>query len=302
MDPERPPLRLVVLASGNGSNLQAVLDACKDAEFGAGVVAVVSDRPEAFALERASHSGLPAIALPCIKGSPRTAYDSALADAVSGYQPDFILLLGWMRILSTAFLSRFPGQVVNLHPALPGTFPGTHAIERALEAFRAGTIPHTGVMTHFVPDEGVDSGPAILTAEVPILPADTLASLEARIHSTEHRLILETIKSLGYKLSTEPQRRREEKRDLEMKGIFNFLIFLFFFFLPHLLCVSVPNFSIFSWPKAFLPRLLCGSVPQNPYLYFFGLILVFSSSLCLFAQIPSLIPGAKHARSVDFCI
>jgi phosphoribosylglycinamide formyltransferase-1 len=144
--------------------------------------------------------------MPFIKGSMRTAHDTTLAETAAAFQPDFILLLGWMRVLSTAFLSRFPGQVVNLHPALQGTFPGTHAIERALEAYRAGTIQRTGVMTHFVPDEGVDSGPVILTAQVSILPGDTLASLEARVHSTEHRLILETLKNLLHK--DKPQRHR----------------------------------------------------------------------------------------------
>ena len=189
-------LRLVVLASGNGSNLQAVLDACAESSLGAAVVTVISDKPDAYALERATLADIPAIARPLIKGNSRIDYDTRLADTVTAFQPDFILLLGWMRILSTAFLSHFPGRVVNLHPALPGTFPGTHAIERALAAYRAGTIQHTGVMTHFVPDEGVDSGPAILTALVPILPDDTLAALEARVHSTEHRLIVETVNIL----------------------------------------------------------------------------------------------------------
>ncbi|OHD22556.1 MAG: phosphoribosylglycinamide formyltransferase [Spirochaetes bacterium GWB1_59_5] len=212
MEQARPPLRLVVLASGNGSNLQIVIDACSGGsglgqEFGAIAVAVCSDKPGSLALERARGAGIPAVAVPSAKGQARADYDMALADTVSVYQPDFILLLGWMRILSTAFLSRFPGQVVNLHPALPGAFAGTRAIERALEAYRDGTITETGVMTHFVPDEGVDSGPTILTAKVPILPDDTLASLEARVHTAEHRLILETIKRLKYMFCTETQRR-----------------------------------------------------------------------------------------------
>lgn len=207
-----PPLRLVVLASGNGSNLQAVIDACRggtgvEQEFGATVAAVCSDKPDSSALERARRASIPAVAVPSAKVLARAEYDTVLADAVSAYRPDFILLLGWMRILSTAFLSRFPGRVVNLHPALPGTFPGTHAIERALDAYHTGTIRQTGVMTHFVPDEGVDSGPAILTVNVPILPDDTLATLEARIHSAEHRLILETIKSLNFIFCTETQGR-----------------------------------------------------------------------------------------------
>lgn len=197
-EPARPPLRLVVLASGNGTNLQAVLDACAEPSLGASVVAVLSDKPDAFALERACRADVPTIVLPFIKGNSRIDYDTKLAETVAACQPDFILLLGWMRILSAAFLSRFPGKVVNLHPALPGSFPGTHAIDRALEAYRAGTIQHTGVMTHFVPDEGIDSGPTILTAEVSILPDDTLATLETRIHSAEHRLIVETVMSLVY--------------------------------------------------------------------------------------------------------
>lgn len=188
--------RLVVLASGNGSNLQAVLDATASGSVSAHVVAVFSDKPDAYALERARRSGVPAIGMPFGKGQARSDYDAALADAVSAYEPYYVLLLGWMRILSSAFLSRFQGRVVNLHPALPGTFPGTHSIERALEAYRAGAIAVTGAMTHFVPDEGVDSGPVIASAEVGISPDDDLGSLEARMHETERRLVIETVSGL----------------------------------------------------------------------------------------------------------
>lgn len=188
--------RLVVLASGNGSNLQAVLDACTSGVIKARVIAVFSDRPTAPALDRARAAGIQAIALPSSAGQTRGDYDSALADQVLACQPDFVMLLGWMRLLSNAFLERFPGMVVNLHPALPGTFPGTHAIERALESFRAGTTRETGVMTHFVPDEGVDSGPVIRVAKVPIDAGDTLEELETRVHDAEHRIIIETIESL----------------------------------------------------------------------------------------------------------
>jgi len=190
------PLRLVVLASGNGSNLQVVIDACASRKIGARVVAIISDRPSATALERARAAGIPAIALPVATGQSRRDYDTALADAVSAHEPDLIMLLGWMRLLSGAFLARFSGTVVNLHPALPGTFPGTHAIERALAAFQAGAIPHTGVMTHFVPDEGVDSGPVIRVETVPIYPGDALEDLETRVHAVEHRIVLETLESL----------------------------------------------------------------------------------------------------------
>jgi phosphoribosylglycinamide formyltransferase-1 len=191
-------MRIVVLASGSGTNLQALIDAAgaRGSLPGVRVAAVISDKPEAFALERARRAGIPAVALPFTRGTPRPAYDGALASAVADYRPDFVLLLGWMRILTSAFLARFPGAVVNLHPALPGTFPGTHSIERALAAFKNGEIAATGVMTHFVPDEGVDSGPVISLTTVAIMPDDDLASLEARVHDAEHALVVETVRSL----------------------------------------------------------------------------------------------------------
>jgi len=188
-------LRVVVLASGEGTNLQALIDATRDPATslpGVRVVAVISDRPGARALERAAEAGIPALPLPRPRGSERGAYDEALADAVAAYEPDLVFLLGWMRLLTDAFLSRFPGRVANLHPALPGAFPGVRAIERALAAYRSGAVAGTGVMTHLVPDEGVDSGPVILAEAVPIEPDDDLASLEARVHAAERRLVVAT--------------------------------------------------------------------------------------------------------------
>jgi len=111
-------------------------------------------------------------------------------------QPDYVVLAGWIRILTSSFLSHFPNRVVNLHPALPDTFPGTHAIERAFEAYGRGEIEHTGVMVHLVPDEGVDNGPVLATEIVPINTDDTLETLEARVHETEHTLLVKTIKTL----------------------------------------------------------------------------------------------------------
>jgi formyltetrahydrofolate-dependent phosphoribosylglycinamide formyltransferase len=126
----------------------------------------------------------------------RRAYDEKLAQAVLAYQPDWVVLAGWMRLLSSAFLRQFPGRVINLHPALPGAFPGTHAIERALEAHHRGEITHTGVMVHLVPDEGVDSGPVLAQTMVPINPEDVLETLEARIHLAEHDLLVQTLGAL----------------------------------------------------------------------------------------------------------
>ncbi len=188
--------RLVVLVSGNGSNLQAVLDGCASGELDAQVVAVISDRPEAFGLERARRANIAAIAQPKLVTQDRATYDVELAARIASFDPDWIVLAGWMRLLSANVLDRFPGQVVNLHPALPEAFPGTHAIERAFSAYQRGEIEHTGVMVHLVPDEGVDSGPVLAKEVVCIQPNDTLETLAARMHATEHRLLVTTLNSL----------------------------------------------------------------------------------------------------------
>jgi len=188
--------RLVVLISGNGSNLQALLDASATGELPAQVVAVFSNRVEAYGLERARQAGVPALVIPKKRDQDRRAYDEMLASAVSDAQPDWIVLAGWMRLLSSAFLDHFPGRVVNLHPALPGAFPGVNAIERAFAAFQRGEITRTGVMVHLVPDEGVDSGPVLAQAELPINPNDTIDTLSARIHALEHRLLVQTLARL----------------------------------------------------------------------------------------------------------
>ena len=188
--------RLVVLISGHGSNLQALLDACASGELNAAVVAVISNRSEAFGLERARQTGIPALVLTKLKDQDRNTYDARLADLVLAYQPDWVVLAGWMRLLSMSFLSHFPNRVVNLHPALPGAFPGTEAIARAFEAYQRGEIQSTGVMTHLVPDEGVDAGPVLAQIELPITPQDTLETLSERVHQAEHQLLVQTLQQL----------------------------------------------------------------------------------------------------------
>ena len=164
------------------------------------IVAVISDRPGAFGLERARQAGIPAVCLPFapFRGQPdaRHDYDRALADTVAGFRPDWIVLAGWMRLLSRAFLDRFSDQVVNLHPAQPGAFPGTARHRTGLRAFQQGQISDTGVMVHLVPDEGVDDGPVLVWEAVPIMIDDTLADLQARIHAVEHRLLPDTLRRL----------------------------------------------------------------------------------------------------------
>ncbi|MGQ9585799.1 MAG: phosphoribosylglycinamide formyltransferase [Anaerolineae bacterium] len=192
-------MRLAVLISGFGSNLQAILDAVRDGRLaGAEVAVVVSNRASAYGLERARQAGVPtevhALRPYLQDGRGRRAYDRDLACLLRRYGAEWVVLAGWMHVLSDAFLSRFPQRVINLHPALPGEFPGTHAIERAWEAYKRGDIQRTGVMVHLVPDEQVDAGPVLLQEEVPILPDDTLETLEARIHQVEHRLLVEAVR------------------------------------------------------------------------------------------------------------
>jgi formyltetrahydrofolate-dependent phosphoribosylglycinamide formyltransferase len=189
--------RLAVLISGNGSNLQAILDAIRMKVLDAQVVLVVSNRHAAYGLERAAKAGVPthyhALKPYREAGRTRQEYDADLAQIVAASAPDYVVLAGWMHILSDAFLRHFPYRVVNLHPALPGKFPGAHAIEEAFAAFQRGEIKHTGVMVHLVPDEQVDRGPVILTAEAPIYPTDTLETLENRMHQTEHRVLVQAL-------------------------------------------------------------------------------------------------------------
>ena len=187
---------LVVLISGHGSNLQAILDACASGELNAQVVAVIANKSDAFGLERARRSNVTAIAKPKPRDQDRRVYDAELAELAASFQPNWIVLAGWMRVLSSAFLDRFPQRVINLHPALPGTFPGTHAIERAYEAYQRGEIDRTGVMVHLVPDEGIDNGPVLAEEAVPIFSDDTLATLETRLHQVEHALLVSSLKAL----------------------------------------------------------------------------------------------------------
>jgi formyltetrahydrofolate-dependent phosphoribosylglycinamide formyltransferase len=202
--PHRHLTRLVVMASGTGSNLQAILDACARHELDAEVVAVVSDKDNAYALKRAADAGVPSVHVGRHAGEERADYDARLADIVAGFAPDIVVLAGWMRILTTSFLGWFPDRVINLHPALPGELPGAHAIERAWHEALAGERTRTGVMVHRVPDEGVDEGPVLSTVEVPIRIDDTLETLQVRIHAAEHTLLVDTLRRLTSSTAHQP--------------------------------------------------------------------------------------------------
>jgi formyltetrahydrofolate-dependent phosphoribosylglycinamide formyltransferase len=144
--------------------------------------------------------GIPVVYFPLAPytraGRSREDYDADLAAIVQTFNVSWVVMAGWMHVLSDALLSRFPSRVINLHPALPGTFPGTDAIERAYKAYQRGEIDHTGVMVHLVPGEAVDAGPVVAQEVVPIDPQDSLDQLEARIHAVEHRLLVGAVRQL----------------------------------------------------------------------------------------------------------
>ncbi|CAG8477540.1 11011_t:CDS:1 [Acaulospora morrowiae] len=188
--------RIIVLISGNGTNLQAIIDAVQSGTLDCKIELVVSNKESAYGLTRAAQANISTLVFPLKPykdaGKPRVEYDVDLAKKIMSYNPELIILAGWMHILSKDFLEYFNGNIINLHPALPGKFDGAHAIERAYEAFKRNEITNTGVMVHKVIPE-VDKGQPLLIEEVPIFESDTLDDLEKRIHSVEHRLIVRGI-------------------------------------------------------------------------------------------------------------
>jgi phosphoribosylglycinamide formyltransferase-1 len=190
-DPGVSDYRIVVLASGNGTNLQAILDSLHGRD-GIAVVGVGSDKREARALRRAREAEVPTSVFPREEFADRVARDGVMGDWVEGLEPDLIVLAGYMQLLSPEFVGRFRDRIVNVHPALLPAFPGLDAIGQALEA----GVDVTGVTVHFV-DEGVDTGPPILQREVPVPPARDREELENALHAVEHELYPEAIRMLA---------------------------------------------------------------------------------------------------------
>ncbi len=184
--------RIVVLASGGGTNLQAILDQLHGGEEGIEVAGVGSDKPDAMALERAGKAGVETAAFPGSEYEDRAARDQALGDWIEGRKPDLVVLAGYMQLLSPGFVARFRNRVINVHPALLPAFPGIDALQQAID--HGAKI--TGVTVHFV-DEGVDSGPIIVQRPVPIAPSRDWDETEKAIHATEHALLPETIRMLA---------------------------------------------------------------------------------------------------------
>jgi phosphoribosylglycinamide formyltransferase-1 len=182
------PARLVVLVSGAGTNLQALIDACADPAYGARVVAVGADREEIEGLARAERTGIPTFVRRLGDFSDRETWDRALADSVAGFEPDLIVLAGFMKLVSDDFLARFEGRVVNTHPALSPSFPGTQGPAEALEY----GVKVTGC-TLFVVDGGVDSGPIVAQEAVPVEDHDDVDSLHERIKVAERAMLVASV-------------------------------------------------------------------------------------------------------------
>lgn len=182
-------LRLGVLASGRGSNLQAIIDASKKGEIQATVEVVISDNAGAYALERARSAGIPAVYINPKNFSTKTQYEEAVLDVLKSFRVELVCLAGYMRLVGTNILKFYPNRVLNIHPALLPAFPGLHAQERAWEY----GVRFSGCTVHFV-DEGMDTGPIILQAVVPVLPDDTPETLAERILEQEHILYPKAIK------------------------------------------------------------------------------------------------------------
>ncbi len=182
-------LALGVLASGRGSNLQAILDACARPGFPARVVVVISDRERALALERARAAGVEALWLNPKDFADRETYDLALVHELRARAVGLMCHAGWMRILSPAYIRAFAGHALNIHPSLLPAFPGLHAQRQALEH----GVKVAGATVHFA-DEGVDTGPIVLQAAVPVESGDTEETLSARILAEEHRIYPEAIR------------------------------------------------------------------------------------------------------------
>jgi len=176
-------LPIVVLISGNGSNLQAIIDAVNRGELPAVIRAVISNRPQARGLERAQRAGIPTLVIDHRRFNDRESFDAALQEAIDGYGPALVVLAGFMRILSPPFVRHYHGRMLNVHPSLLPAFRGLDTHRRALAA---GVAEH-GLSIHFVTDE-LDGGPVIIQQKVPILPGDDAVSLAARVQDAEHRL------------------------------------------------------------------------------------------------------------------
>lgn len=174
---------IVVLISGNGSNLQAIIDACKQKQINGTIRAVFSNKADAFGLKRARDAHIPAHALEASQFASREAFDRELVQEIDAYAPDVVVLAGYMRILSPGFVSHYSGRLLNIHPSLLPKYPGLHTHRQVLEN---GDEEH-GTSVHFVTDE-LDGGPVILQAKIPVFDGDDEDDITERVQSQEHAI------------------------------------------------------------------------------------------------------------------
>jgi len=186
-----PNKKIVVLISGSGSNLQAFIEAQKEVGFGGEIVAVFSNKPEAFGLGRAKKAGIPAVSIHHKDYPSREAFDQVLTQKINRYQPDIIVLAGFMRILSANFVAEFHGRLLNIHPSLLPKYTGLHTYKRVLES----QDEYHGTSVHFVTEE-LDGGPIVAQARTKILKNDTEEALVKRILALEHQLYPAVVKML----------------------------------------------------------------------------------------------------------
>ncbi|MBL8264618.1 MAG: phosphoribosylglycinamide formyltransferase [Xanthomonadaceae bacterium] len=186
------PFRIAVLASGTGTNLQALIDAISAGDLAVEIAGVFSDKAKAFALERARGAGIATTVVPPKRFATREAHDEAFFAAVDGASADLIVCAGYMRIITAAQIERRPNRMINLHPSLLPAFKGLHTHQQALDA---GAIEH-GASVHIVTAD-LDDGPVLAQARVPVLPGDTAGTLAARVQAVEHPLLVETVRMLA---------------------------------------------------------------------------------------------------------
>lgn len=185
-------MRVAVLASGSGSNFQALVDAINVEGSAARIELLVCNVPGAKVIERAQKANVEARVIDHKTFASREDFDRAIAEAINSHHIELVVLAGYMRLVTPTFLNAFPGRVINIHPALLPSFPGMHAVRQAIEK----GVRVTGVTVHFV-DEGTDTGPIIAQAVVPVLPTDDEASLGSRVHAEEHRIYPRVVQAIA---------------------------------------------------------------------------------------------------------
>lgn len=191
MNESRSKARLVILISGRGSNMRSIVEAANQGQLDVDIAAVISNRPDAAGLEYAQQAGIDAQVIDHKLYDSRESFDAAMAEVIDSYQPDFVILAGFMRILTADFVEHFAGRLINIHPSLLPKFKGLHTHQRAIEA---GETEH-GASVHFVTAE-LDDGPVILQAKVPVLADDDADTLAARVLEQEHLLYPAAIQKL----------------------------------------------------------------------------------------------------------